>query len=686
MTTLRKDKKYLAREISWLQFNERVLQEAADPTTPVIERIKFLGIFSNNLDEFYRVRVATVRRMLHIKKLSEEYRGLSPQTALKHISDMIAEQQAKVEIIYQDIIKCLKINNIHIVDETKLNKIQGEFVKDFFREKVRANLFPIMINDSFDYSTLRDKSIYLTVHLSNSTVITKDQLALIELPSVLPRFIILPQVGLKKSIMFLDDVIRFCLEDIFAIFRFDSFNAYTIKLTRDAELDIDNDVSKSFLEIMAESIKQRRQGKPVRFIYDENMPDKVLRILLRKLNLSKVDNIIPGGKYHNFKDLMKFPNVGDKNLEYPVVMPLQHSSINPFTSIFSIIKYKDIILHYPYQTFNYIIDFLREASIDPKVISIKMTLYRVADDSNVIKALINAARNGKKVTVFLEIQARFDEEANIYWSNKLQEEGVKVIHGVKGLKVHCKLILIKRKENNKIVYYSNFSTGNFNEKTATTYCDDSLLTSDTRITREIDKIFDLFESSFKTEIFSHLILSPLQMRKEITNLIGKEIKNAKAGKKAQIILKLNNLVDREMIRKLYVASIAGVEIKLIIRSICTLIPGKKGFSENIEAFSIVDKFLEHSRVFIFFNGGDEKYYITSADFMSRNLDHRIEVACPIFDKSIQKEIRNMIEIQMLDNVKARWFGDNVNQYRKIFKDKKMRSQTEIYHYLKQKSK
>ncbi len=677
-------KKFVNREISWLEFNGRVLQEAADETTPLIERIKFLGIFSNNLDEFYRVRVATLNRLVDYNKRAGDNLNLNPRRTLKEINRIDTEQQKEFARIFRRLVRELAHEGIHIINEKELSEEQGAYIRKYFNENVRSQLFPIMLSN-LKSSSLRDKSIYLSIGLSKSSVPGVEQFAIIRVPSgPLSRFVILPEVKGQKFIILLDDVIRYCLGEIFSIFGYDTFQAFTFKFTRDAELDIDNDVSKSFLEIMTESLKQRKLGAPVRFIYDKNMPVKLLNMLKQKLDINEADTLSKSGRYHNFKDFMSFPDVGRKDLLFEPSLPLEHRRLPKNESLLNIIRERDILLHFPYQSFRYIIDLLREASIDPQVRSIKMTLYRVARDSNVINALINAARNGKSVTVFMELQARFDEEANIYWAEKMQEEGVKLIQGIPGFKVHCKLLLIRRKESDKNVYYANVGTGNFNEQTARIYADDSLLTSNPQITEDVNSVFRLFESKYNPPKFNSLIVAPFHMRNFYIRLINNEIKNAKAGKEAWIILKLNNLVDDKIIRKIYQAGQAGVKVSIICRGTCTMIPGMKDFSENIEVISIVDKFLEHSRVFVFYNGGDEKYYISSADWMVRNLDNRIEVACPVYDKGIQLELKTMLKIQLKDNTKARIVNHDIpNTYKDKDKLPILRSQVEIYKYLKE---
>ncbi len=662
------------RELGWLSFDERVLQEAEDETVPLIERIKFLGIFSNNRDEFFRVRVATLKRMVKYPKKTEKITGENPVQLLNKIQKIVIDQQIKFEQVYRKILRELGQNNIFIINEKQLTKEQGIFIKKFFHEKVMPLLFPIMVDNSSKFPYLKDKSGYLIVKLGRNDTTKKNKYALLEVPTAgISRFIVLPKEKEKKFIILLDDVIRYCLKEVFNNFVFDYIEAYNIKITRDAEIDIDNDLSKSFVEKISKGLKDRKKGQPVRLVYDSEIAPDMLAFIMKKIKLSKDDNPIPGGRYHNFKDFISFPNIGNPDLSYKKISALKHPDLKNSQvgkvgqpSFFKVLKEKDILLTYPYQSFDHIIDFLREASIDPKVQSIKITLYRVAKNSSVVKALINAIKNGKQVTAIIELQARFDEEANIYWANKLQEEGAKVIYGVPGLKVHTKMFLIKRKEGNKISEYAHVGTGNFNRDTAGVYTDHSLLTSDKRITAEVAKVFNFYSDNFKIGTYKHLLVSPFFMRKQLVQLINKEIQNAKKNKPASIILKLNNLVDSAMIKKLYEASAEGVKIKLIIRGICSLVAGVKGLSENIEAISIVDKFLEHSRVMIFYNGGNEKYFLSSADWMARNFDFRSEVAVPIYDRTIQEQLKKIIDLLWADNTKARILGSKQNnEYRKL---------------------
>lgn len=678
---------YINREMSWLSFNERVLQEAADETTPLIERIKFLGIFSNNRDEFYRVRVATVRRLSKLGKKAVSLYGDDPKELLPKLQRKVIEQQNRFEEIYKEILKELADHKVFIINEKQLSGNQITFVKQYFHSDILPALFPIMVNETKGFPYMKDKSGYLFVKLTSVSEKKKNKFALIEIPSkVINRFVVIPTDNNNKYIILLDDIIRYCVDEIFEVFGYKSVESYNIKLTRDAELDIDNDVSKSMLEKISKGIKDRKKGLPVRFVYDAVMPNDMLSFIMKKLGMNKKDNAIPGGRYHNFKDFINFPTLGEKKLVYSHPAPLEHKYLQTTNrTIFNTVMQKDILLHYPYQTFNHIINLLREASIDPSVESIKITLYRVADSSKIANSLINAVKNGKKVVVLVELQARFDEENNIYWANKLQEEGAQVIYGVTGLKVHSKLFLITAKVKGKEIRVAHVGTGNFNEKTARIYTDFALLTSNKLITEEVNKVFDFYVDNFKVGQFKHLAVAPFYMRKVFTDLINREISFAKAGRKATILLKMNSLVDKEIIQKLYEASNAGVKITLIVRGACSLVTGVQGFSENIKAYSIVDKFLEHARVFIFHNNGDEKLFISSADWMSRNLDSRSEVAVPIYDQEIRKTIKDIIRIQLSGNTKVRILDakqENVYKTPQLG-EKKVRVQDEVFNYLKQ---
>ena len=677
-------KTIINRELSWLSFNERVLQEAADPTVPLADRLKFLGIFSNNLDEFFKVRVAAIMRMIDLKMNNPKVLGEKPEKVLAKIKETVIRLQKKFEAIYEELLTELEKQNIFIIDEKQLNKQQTEFVKEYFEEKILPALSPMMLQNLENFPYLKDKSIYLATKLSKKRSKKEFEYALIELPTaVLPRFISLPKSKENKYIILIDDVIRYNLKEVFAIFDYDQFEAYTIKLTRDAELGIDNDLSKSFLEKVQKGVSGRKKGQPVRLVYDQEMPRDLLKYLKQSLEFDQYDSMIPGGRYHNFKDFIGFPNVGGPSLEYPPMPASPNPQLKTDSSILQTISKGDVLLHYPYQKFSHFINLLREAAINPDVKSIKITLYRVASNSKIINALINAARNEKEVTVVIELQARFDEKSNIYWARKLEEVGAKILFGIPGLKIHSKLLLITSKAGKRTLQYAGISTGNFHEGNANVYTDMTLLTANKKITYEVEKVFDYFENTYKYYNYNHLLVAPQFMRNKLISLIDREIKNAQNNKPAYIILKINNIVDSDMIHRLYKASQAGVKIKLIVRGICGLIPGVPGLSENIEAISIVDKYLEHARLFIFCNNNEEKYYISSADWMTRNLDNRIEVASPIYDPSLQQEIRNIIDMQLRDNVKARIVDEcQSNEYRKDSSKNEFRSQFDIYNYYK----
>jgi polyphosphate kinase len=671
---------YIPKELSWLSFNERVLQEAENPDVPLLERLKFMGIYSNNLDEYFRVRIATLRRLATIGAKSREILGYGPKDVLKKIQETVLIQMLRFEKNYNLLLRELAENNIFIVNEQQLSADQEVFARKYFYNEVRTRLMPFIIEKEHDFPNLQDDSIYLAIILTSS-ITGKKKYALLEVPSnILPRFILIPDRS-SKYIIFLDDIIRIGLKDIFFLFDFDEIAAYTIKVTKDAELEMADDISESYIAKLSKSLQQRKKGSAVRFIYDRNIPDDFLRLITKKMHFTKEDVIIPGNRYHNFKDFMNFPKVGTSEFYYPVFEQLPHTDLIQGKSLLNAIRKKDILLSFPYHSFNYFIELLREASLDPDVVSIQITLYRMARNSSVINALMNAIRNGKSVTTVVELQARFDEEANILWGNKLQEMGVKVIYGIPGLKVHSKLCLITKTKNSKVIRFAAIGTGNFNESTAEIYTDHLLLTADKKITNEVMKAFTFFSINYQKNTYYHLIISPFALRSKVLSLIKNEIRNSKAGKKAYIYLKLNNLTDSQIIEFLYRASQAGVKIRLIVRGMLSLIPGIKIVSENIKAISIVDRFLEHSRYYIFCNGGNELVYLSSADLMPRNLDYRIEVTSPVYDRTIKSELRKIFELQWNDNVKTRIFdADQSNIYRKDTEEP-WNSQKKVYEFL-----
>jgi len=676
---------YINREISWLSFNARVLQEAEDPTVPLFERLRFVGIFSNNLDEFFRVRVASVRRMLDLGSDLSLLGNFSPEELHEKIQEIVFQHQGKSQSIYRKILEEMAAENIFMIDESKLTSEQGIFVKRYFHEKVLPNLVPIMLSKKNKFPYLRDRSVYLAIKLMRREKQEKFAYALVRVPSLsLSRFLVLPEKNGKKYVIMLDDVIRYCMPDIFPLFNYEMFQAHTIKITRDAELDLDDDISKSFIEKMEMSLKKRKMGTPVRLIYDKEIPEDLLSFIVKKMKLDP-ENMVPGGRYHNDKDFMNFPEIGEPHHYYKRLIPIRHKSLHPHESILKKLRQKDIMLHYPYQNFIHFIDLLREAAIDPKVKEIGITIYRVADNSRVVNALLNAIRNGKKVIVVIELQARFDEEANIYWSSKLQEEGAHVINGVPGVKVHAKVTLIRRKEKGKYRNYAYVGTGNFNESTARIYADDGLLTADPRIADEVAKLFSFFKQTYHNYRYEHIIVSPFSMRDYFTRMIDREIEIARSGRRGYMILKMNSLIDPGMMDKIYEAARAGVKIRLIVRGIFGLLTEREGVRENVEAISIVDKYLEHSRIFLFGNGGDEKIFISSADWMPRNLNGRIEVACPVYSAEIRQELKEMLKVQLRDNTKSRILDNELsNTYNRQQAEGRFRAQEDYYQYIKQK--
>jgi polyphosphate kinase len=687
---------YIDREKSWLTFNARVLQEAADETVPLLDRLRFLGIFSNNLDEFFRVRYAAIRRMnIELENTEKVLGGISAEKLLKEITEIVIEQQSESLRILSDIEEKLEKENIYIINEKEINKDQENFIKDFFIQKVSPAVVTIMLNDLEEFPLLRDTSGYLAVKLIMKptkesffdTFLPKQDVkyAIVEMPKTVNRFVVLPSNNEKQYIILLDDVIRYNLHSIFNVFDYESITAHMVKITRDAQLEFDSDLSKSLLEKISDSVKERRVGEPVRFVYDQDIAKDTLEFLLKRMKIDSSDSIIPGGRYHNRRDYMDFPNLGRYDLLYKQNYALPIPGLDLEGSILTKIKEKDYLLHAPYQSFSYLIRFLREAALDPKVVSIKITLYRLAKNSQIVSSLINAARNGKKVIVQIELQARFDEASNISYSEQMQTEGIQLIFGVKGLKVHSKICVIERKENDKIKLYGLISTGNFNEITARFYTDVTLFTYNQKILKDANKIFDFFDVNYRIHRYKHLIVSPHYTRSRFNKLIDREIMNALSGKKATIKLKMNSLTDGKMIDKLYEASRAGVKVKLIIRGICCLVPNVEGLSENIEAISIVDNYLEHSRIYIFHNDGDPEVFISSADFMTRNLDSRVEVTCPIYDKDIKNELLDCFEISWKANIKARVHNNALeNKYRKVNGEKPFRAQLEMYNYYRNK--
>jgi len=677
-------RRIIVRDISWLAFNARVLQEAGDETVPLRERIRFLGIFSSNLDEFFRVRVATLRRMIEFGSKANMHLEQTPEKILDEINEKVTIQQNQFNRTWANIISELKNQKIFLVTERHINREQQKFVLNYFNENVRSNIVPLMIENIQAFPTLNDKSIYLACKLSAKDESIPQRFALVSVPSRLPRFVILPSTAEGSYIILLEDIIRFCLPNIFSYFGYDTFSSNIIKVTRDAEIDIDNDVSTSFIQKIEKGLKNRKKGKPVRFIFDKDIDSMLLNYLIKRLGLTNKDHIQSGGRIHNFKDFINFPDSVFER-KNPRKKPFIHPLLQNANSVTKVILEKDVLLNFPYHSFDSLIDLLIEAAIAPDVVSIKLTCYRLAERSNIINALTNAVRNGKSVTVVLELRARFDEEANLEWKERLEEAGVKVYLGVLNLKIHAKLCLIKKKVNNHTTHFGFVSTGNLNEKTARVYGDHCLLTSDRHIMADVNRMFNYLENpkDFQSlKACKRLIVSPVALRKQLHVLIDKEIKVAREGRHAAIILKLNSLSDEELIVKLYEAARAGVKIKMIIRGICCMFTENKKFRKPVKAISIVDEYLEHARVMIFHNDGKEKVFISSADWMVRNIDHRVEATCPIYDKEIQRELKEILRIQLEDNVKARILDNNLsNIYVENDHHKRIRSQIETYNYL-----
>lgn len=682
-------KKTIVRDISWLSFNARVLQEAADPTVPLYERIRFLGIHSSNLDEFFRVRVATLKRMGAMGRTAKMHLEENADEILDNIQHNVIHQQQEFNRIWTDIEDQLEKEKIHLRTDKQLNKDQQRFVLNYFNEEVRTNIIPLMIESIPQLPYLRDKSIYLAVVLAREDGSARQKFALIEIPTnVLPRFIILPSKEGEHNIILLEDVVRFALPNLFHYFGYDKFSAHIIKVTRDAELDIDNDISTNIIHQIEKGIKDRRKGKPVRFVYDKEIDTLLLEYLMRRLGLSKKDNLIPGGRIHNFKDFMDFPVS-----VFPKTHTRRKGSMHPLfvnaPSVMHVIQKQDVLIHTPYQSFDTVIDLLREAAIDPNVTTIKITAYRMARNSKIINALVNAARNGKQVVVVVELRARFDEEANLRWKTRLEEEGIKVLIGVPGMKVHAKICVIKKRIGNKTLQVGFISTGNLNENTARIYGDHYLLTADRAILADVNRIFSYLESPKHDVKFLNackvMPVSPLSMRRTFVKLIDKEIKNVKSKKKAEIILKMNSLSDDILINKLYEAAAAGVTVRMVIRGICCAYTENKKWKKNIEAVSIIDEYLEHARVFIFHNGGQTKVYLSSSDWMVRNLDHRVEAAVPVEDPELKKELIDIMEIQLSGNVKARILDNQQKNEYKHAQGKKVHAQVEIFRYLHEKT-
>ncbi|KUM54239.1 polyphosphate kinase 1 [Rheinheimera sp. EpRS3] len=678
------------RELSWLSFNGRVLQEAADERNPPIERLRFLGIYSNNMDEFFRVRVADVKRRILLKKYHQSEQE-DAEELMQEIQQRVLQLGQRFNAIYLDIQLELRKHNIELIDNFKLTELQSGWVRSYFRDEVIKHISPMILSgDEVSLpKALEDNTTYLMVEMTGNG---KPEYAIVQVPTnELSRFIELPlhlntrkkNGHYRRQILLLDDVIVHCIADLFAgFFEFDHIQAYSLKLTRDAEYNISDTLDQSLLDKMSKGIRQRLKSEPVRLVYDAAMPEQMLKVLSKQLGTSSTDSLIPGSRYRNFKDFISFPNIGHQSTEFPPLPPLKSPEFEQYATSFDAIRAGDILLHYPYHNFGYFTEWVRQASFDPKVTHIKMTMYRVAKHSRVIHSLLDAVRNGKKVTVVVELKARFDEENNINWARKMTEAGIQVVFGLTTLKIHSKLCLISRMEKGKLMHYGHIGTGNFNEKTARIYTDMSLFTCHQEITAEVAQVFEFIEYSYRPYKFNHLIVSPTWSRPRLIQLIQREIDFAVSGRKAEIFLKVNNLVDQQIVDLLYRASQAGVKIRMIIRGMCSLVPGLPGKSQNIRVISVLDRFLEHSRIYVFHNGGETDVYLSSADWMTRNIDQRVEVGVPIYDVRLKQQVLDTLDIQWRDNVKARIIdAKQSNAYVKRGNKRSIRSQQQIYEYL-----
>lgn len=678
---------YYPKELSWLAFNERVLQEAADRKNPIVERIRFLGIYSSNMDEFYKVRVAALKRQIYIyRDEGDDERTEQSTHLMEQIQEKVLSMTETFDRLFKEVVARLSRYNIILIGPADLSDFQREWLQDYFKNKVLRHIAPILLHSKVDLvSRLNDSATYLFVAIKRENQKTK--YATIEVPAeAMSRFVVIPPEGSrkKKYIILLDDIIQLFLENIFKGFvPFDSLEAYSFKMTRDSEYSINDEIDESFVEKMSESMKQRLIAEPVRVICDADMPKDMQKDLKKRLKISSYDSLIEGGAYRNFKDFIGFPNVGRDYLENPKLTAISTLDFTEFDTAFDAIKHQDILLYYPYHRFLHFTEFVRQAAFDPSVKHIRLNIYRVASKSRIINSLIDAVDNGKTVTVVVELRARFDEEANIEWSKRMTDAGIRVVLGSPSFKIHSKLCVVSREESGELIHYAHFGTGNFNEKTAKIYTDFSLFTRNQELATEAIYVFDLIQHPYRRNKFQHLQVSPMNARTKIQAMVRQEIQNANEGHQAGITLKVNNLVDKELIDDLYRASQAGIKVRMIVRGMCSLIPGVKGLSENISVISIVDRFLEHPRVMIFTNKGDPKVFISSADWMTRNMDNRIEVGCPIFDERLRKQIIEIIEIQLKDTLKARVIDANqTNRYVRRGNRKKLRSQVEIYGYLK----
>ncbi|MBW6481659.1 MAG: polyphosphate kinase 1 [Vicingaceae bacterium] len=671
---------YFDRELSWLSFNYRVLQEAINPKVPLIERLRFLAIYSSNLDEFYRVRVASYKHILKLQELENLPKDEKLKKLLKKINKIVKKQQIEFGRIFNDeLIPLLQKEKIYIINKDEVEALQYNFLVTYFNKKIKPLIKKIKLDINAPLF-LNDKGLYLTV----SNLAETFDVFLLHIPTdKTERFIKLPSDANNEVIIMLSDVMRLFIKEL--VPEINSPECYSVKLSRDAELYLEEEIAETVKGKILNSLHKRKIGDPTRFLYDEKMPKAILKLVRKALGIKK-DELVPGGRHHNFNDFFKFPVVGNPSLFYDDLPTLNHSELANYSSIFEALQQKEFALHFPYQQYEYVLNFVEQASIDPQLLEINITLYRVAKESRICKALIVAAKNGKKVTVFSELKARFDEELNMKWASEMKAAGVNVIYSFDELKVHSKICLIKRHEGEKVVNYAYFGTGNFNEDTSKIYCDHALLTSDIQLTNELNKVFSFLKGEIKQPTFNHLLVAPFNLRQEFERLIDVEIEHVQNGRVGKMVLKMNSLEDKQMINKLYDASNAGVKITIIVRGICCLIPGVEGMSKNIKVISIIDRYLEHGRIYLFHNNGDEKLYLASADWMKRNLSHRVEVAFPVYNTKLKNEIKKLIALQLKDNVKARNLNKTQsNPYKKSTSTTSIRAQYDFYDYLKLKN-
>lgn len=670
--------RYVDRDISWMYFNQRILLQAARKQVPLLERLGFLGIYSNNLDEFFRVRVATLNRIIECDAKEVRKEKANAQAVFKQINKLSGAYTRQFEETFRAVVADLEAENMYLLNEEQLTDEQKDYIGGLYKNKLSGSTFPLYLSQIKQLGELADSEIYLAIRLvreAGEGKSRKKEYALLELPvGEFGRFVRLPDKDGRVCLMFLDDVIRYCLPMIFVGNAYDSYEAYTFKFTKDAEMELDNEIRSGVLDKVAKGVKSRKKGVPVRFVYDAQMPKDLLKILTGKLNIDKSDTRVAGGRYHNLKDLMRFPDCGRADLKYPPQPPLFKTELEGGSAL-ELIRQKDRYLHYPYHSFSSYLRVLREAAISRDVKSIKTSLYRLAKNSQVVKALVSAAKNGKSVTVVIELLARFDEASNISWSKQMQDAGIRVVFGVEGLKVHSKLTHISSPKGD----IACISTGNFHEGNARVYTDFTLMTADKNIVREVNAVFGFIEKPYSPASFRHLLVSPNDMRRKLIGLIDAQIKRAKGGGRGRIRAKVNHVTDRPLIKKLYEASAAGVEIDLLVRGNCSLVTGVKKASEHIRVNGIIDRYLEHARILIFGEGEEERYYLGSADWMTRNFDSRIEVMAPVYDADIQRDLKRVIEYGLRDSVQGYVVdGSGENRPWESAQGEPLRSQEALY--------